>query len=119
MRERVEAEIDSIIAPYFEALKTAVVHATYEGEVLTSTVPDLGARIAAAEKLLDRVYGRPRQSLEHSGIHEPPVPIELSEAAREKLHDLLRTRPMAPRRDLEVDAVLHTSARRRNPSTQP
>jgi hypothetical protein len=67
MRERVEEDVDRILVPYFDALEGAVVHATFEGEVLPSDHPDIGARIAAAEKLLDRVYGRPKQALEHAG----------------------------------------------------
>ena len=63
MRERIEQEIEAIIAPYFEAITDAVLHTTHEGEVVLSEHPDLGARMAAAERLLDRVYGKPRHAL--------------------------------------------------------
>ncbi len=75
MRERVEAEVDRILAPYFEALEGAVVTATWEGEVIASDVADLGARIAAAEKLLNRVYGMPRQATELTGAEGGPVAV--------------------------------------------
>ena len=52
MRERVEREAEAILAPYFEALS--------EGE-------DVEQRMRAAERLLDRVFGRPKQSAELSG----------------------------------------------------
>ena len=52
MRERVEAEAEAILAPYFEALA--------EGQ-------DIEQRMRAAERLLDRVYGRPKQSTQPGG----------------------------------------------------
>ena len=52
LRERVEAEAEAILAPYFEAL------ARGEG---------VEQRMRAAERLLDRVFGRPKQSAELSG----------------------------------------------------
>jgi hypothetical protein len=67
MRQRVETEIDAILKPYFDALHGAVLHAVHEGRVIVSEHPELAARIAAAEKLLDRVHGRPSQQLEVSG----------------------------------------------------
>ena len=52
MRERVEAEAEAILAPYFEALA--------EGQ-------DIEQRMRAAERLLDRVFGRPKQSTQPGG----------------------------------------------------
>ncbi len=52
MRERVEAEAEAIIAPYFEALEAG---------------QDIEQRMRAAERLLDRVYGRPKQSTQPGG----------------------------------------------------
>lgn len=52
LRERVEAEAEAVLAPYFEALA--------EGE-------DVEQRMRAADRLLDRVFGRPKQSAELSG----------------------------------------------------
>ncbi len=89
MRERIEQDIDRILRPYFDALEEAVLHATFEGSVIVSDVPDLGARIAAAEKLLDRVYGKPRQAMEHSGPDRGGVPIELSAEGSKAVHEFL------------------------------
>lgn len=75
MRDRVERKIEQVLGPYFDALEGAVVHATFEGEVIPSAHPDLGARIAAAEKLLDRVYGKPGQAIELTGKDGGPVEI--------------------------------------------
>ena len=52
LRERVEQEADAILAVYFEALA--------EGQ-------DIEQRMRAAERLLDRVFGRPKQSAELTG----------------------------------------------------
>lgn len=76
MRDRIESEIDAVLEPYFAALTGAVAHSFYEGELVLSDEPDYGARIAAAEKLLDRVYGRPRQQLEHTGHNGAPIKTE-------------------------------------------
>jgi hypothetical protein len=94
MRERVEEDIEKIIAPYFEAIEHAIVTATHEGQVIPSEVADLGARIKAAEALLDRVYGKPRQVTELSGPDGGAVPItslddpEVARAAHEFLAKL-------------------------------
>jgi hypothetical protein len=78
LRERVEAEAEAILAPYFEAL------ARGEG---------VEQRMRAAERLLDRVFGRPKQSAELSGtlsIDERRLEAEVEEefaalvAARER-----------------------------------
>ena len=53
LRERVEAEAEAILAPYFEALA--------QGEGVEQ-------RMRAAERLLDRVFGRPKQSAELSMV---------------------------------------------------
>ncbi|MBA3509956.1 MAG: hypothetical protein H0T19_07685, partial [Thermoleophilaceae bacterium] len=49
---RVEAEAEAILAPYFEALA--------QGEGVEQ-------RMRAAERLLDRVFGRPKQSTQPGG----------------------------------------------------
>ena len=96
LRERVEAEIEKVIKPYFDALEHAMLHASYEGDVIVSDHPDLGARINAAEKLLDRVYGKPRQTIEHAGPQDGsaiPVEFKLNDQAREAIAGALRSRP--------------------------
>jgi len=35
------------------------------------------ARVSAATALLDRGYGRPRQSMEHSGPNGGPIPLQV------------------------------------------
>lgn len=93
MRRRVEEEVDDILAPYFDALRGAVLHAAYEGEVFVSDHPDVAARIAAAEKLLDRVYGRPRQVTEVTGEDGGPIQLEgelADPTVREALFDAAR-----------------------------
>lgn len=47
-----------------------------EGLVRVSDAEDLAAMIAAAEKLLDRVYGRPKQATELTGPDGGPVQTE-------------------------------------------
>lgn len=44
-----------------------------EGDINVSSHEDLGAMIAAAEKLLDRVYGRPKQATEITGAGGGPI----------------------------------------------
>ena len=46
-----------------------------EGTVVPSVIEDLAAQIAAAEKLLDRVYGRPKQQTEISGPDGGPLEV--------------------------------------------
>lgn len=89
MRERVEAKIDEVLAPYFDTLEKAMLHATSDGEVKLSEHPDLGARVAAAEKLLDRVYGKPMQTTALTGSDGGAVRVEdvfLDPKVREGLH---------------------------------
>lgn len=38
-----------------------------DGEIIPSNIEDLAAQIVAAEKLIDRLYGRPKVAVEHSG----------------------------------------------------
>jgi hypothetical protein len=51
LRERIEADVDEWIKPYFDAL--------HAGD------PELPLRVA--EAVLDRAYGKPVQPIEHSG----------------------------------------------------
>lgn len=83
MQRLVEENVLAVLRPHFMALGYDVVlkdgrpalqegvmptlTAAFQGEVSQSDVVDLGAMLEAAEKLLDRVYGRPRQALEHTG----------------------------------------------------
>jgi hypothetical protein len=46
------------------------------GAVNLSQIADLGARMAAAERLMDRVYGKPKQTQEITG-GDKPIAIEV------------------------------------------
>lgn len=80
MRDRVREEAEAILAPYFAALTGAVVFDKLGGAHVPTLYPDLGARIDAAEKLLDRVEGKPKQTTEVSGPDGGPVQTEVSDA---------------------------------------
>jgi hypothetical protein len=69
LERMLEEQIETWLAPYWEAVTSAVVTGTYEGKVIASDIADLGARMAATEKVLDRVYGKPTQRTEqqHTG----------------------------------------------------
>jgi hypothetical protein len=92
-RELVEEHAWAVVRPYFRTLGldvdregnvteldrgAIVVGRDKEGGVHASTIEDLGAQVTAAEHLLDRVFGRPRQALELTG--EDGRPIELAHA---------------------------------------
>ena len=67
LREKVEAAADEIVAVYLETLRTAekpILVGLGMGEQRIEWVTDLGARMQAAERLLDRAYGRPKQTSE-------------------------------------------------------
>lgn len=110
-RERLERAADKIMEPYFQALgvigwddegnpivdmdKAAMeIGRSNTGNVKLTDIADLGARIQAAERILDRVVGKPRQTTEVTGaggqpLVPPPLPNDddwhrkLQEAAGE------------------------------------
>lgn len=88
-RQLVAEKIDALIRPHFKALGYDI-EVTYDrdgpslnlielergatifgeskdGDVVASEYEDLAAQIAAAEKLMDRLWGRPKQAVEMSG----------------------------------------------------
>jgi hypothetical protein len=94
-RRLIEENVAVVLAPHFRALGVNVVqgvdglalepiagggaklHGTSkDGLVRVSGHDDLGAQIAASEKLQDRIYGRPKQSQEISGPEGGPVRME-------------------------------------------
>lgn len=92
MRERVEEKVEELLAPYFDAVEKAMLHASSDGEVHVSEHPDYGARVAAAEKLLDRVYGKPMQTTALTGSDGGAIRVEdvfLDPTVREKLHEVV------------------------------
>lgn len=62
------------------------------GEIRVSDHDDLGAQMQAAEKLLDRFFGKPRQAVEHTGSEGGPIQVEgdvdLSRLSPEQLAQL-------------------------------
>jgi hypothetical protein len=61
LRERVEARADAILDVYFA--------------VIDDETQDAEVRMRACERLLDRVYGKPRQAMELSGPDGRPLAI--------------------------------------------
>ena len=117
-RQIVEDHVAEIQRPYWRALGYdleigedeiklvrldkggAKVSATFEGRVLVSDVDDLGAQIAAAEKLQDRALGRPKQTTEVSGPDGGPIetqPFDLSALTDEELREYRRLTARAQR----------------------
>jgi hypothetical protein len=47
-----------------------------DGEVVVSAHDDLGAQVTASERIQDRLYGKPRQALEHTGPDGGPIELE-------------------------------------------
>jgi hypothetical protein len=102
MRRLVEQHVETVIAPHFRTLGyklerneageltivpdenggAKIYGESKEGDINVTDHDDLGAHIAAAEKLLDRVYGRPKQATELTGSEGGPV--EIVPVAREK-----------------------------------
>jgi hypothetical protein len=76
LREKVEAEADRILAALFDALDADRGLVVGNGPSATvEHVTDHAVRIAAARELLDRVYGKPRQAVEHTGADGAPIVI--------------------------------------------
>jgi hypothetical protein len=95
-RQLVEAHVAAILRPHFKALGlmlnddltmtpldngALVFGESKDGDIVISAVEDLGAQIAAAEKLLDRVYGRPKQSTELTGAGGGPMEMAIRRSA--------------------------------------
>lgn len=54
-----------------------------DGDINMTSHPDLGARINAAEKLRDRVFGRPRQTTEITGPGGGKIEVDVASSAVE------------------------------------
>jgi len=93
-RELIEENVAIILRPHFRALGYDVETGdqgvvliplegggaklygeSREGIVKASDHEDLGAQMAAADKLLDRIYGRPKQATELSGPGGGGIPV--------------------------------------------
>ncbi len=97
-RQLIEENIDVLLGPYFAALGCKVVldhegarleripgagaklygEQKSSGEIIVSEYDDVGAQQVAAERLLDRVYGKAKQQTEVSGPDGGPVTIASS-----------------------------------------
>jgi hypothetical protein len=88
LRERVEADIDRWLRPYEEALEATRTIVVGQGsQAHLEHVPDHRVRMRAAEAVLDRVYGRPRQTgaLDTRGGE---VNLELDDALNNRIERL-------------------------------
>ena len=109
MRRLVEEHVEAVLAPHFRTLGYDLVRdektdeltivanpeggaklygESKDGDIRLTTIDDLGAHIAAAEKLLDRVYGRPRQTTELSGPGGGKPEIEVTRTAEREIERL-------------------------------
>jgi hypothetical protein len=62
LRERVEADVDRVLDPLFNALEATRSVVVGNGSTAhVQVVEDIPTRLAAARELLNRAYGRPRQ----------------------------------------------------------
>lgn len=75
LRQRVEAEADRILAVYLDAVQAM----TPDGR------PDHAIRLRAADALLDRAYGKPKQVSELSGLDAGPI-AQIHIPTREEFH---------------------------------
>lgn len=69
-----------------------------EGVIRVSDHDDLGAMVTVAEKLQDRVFGRPKQAVEHTAPDGPVLSAvvmdpELAEVGRELLRRAAAVQP--------------------------
>lgn len=105
-QQLVEAHILRVLRPYFRTLGLelqedgqvtdcdgAIKYVWAGTEEAAIEMEDLGAQIIAAEKLLDRIYGKPRQVSEVTGEGGGPIEVagELSDpGVREAMFEVLR-----------------------------
>lgn len=138
LRQIVEMNVQSIIAPYFEGLGLELVGydedtgepvvrrreggglklygESKDGDIVMTPYDDIGGMVAIAEKLLDRIYGKPKQSTTIEGGMTPikVQPVRSEERAIEVAAILAQARalPAAPE-----TTVPHEGRRRAQPST--
>lgn len=108
-RKLIEDNIAAILAPHFRVLGYGVetgpdglalvplegggakLYGESRGGVVKgSQFDDLGAQMAAADKLLDRVYGRPKQATEISGPEGGPIELTPPENSKARSLDAAR-----------------------------
>lgn len=78
IRERIEGDVDAVLAPLFDGLQAdrGLALMLKGGGMEVELITDHETRIKAALALLDRVYGRPRQATEVTGADGGPIRIE-------------------------------------------
>lgn len=106
LKARIEADIDSYLAPIAEALEAtqAVVKRFGDGDggfhEEVQFVVDHNTRLKAAGMALDRVYGRPRQAMEITGEDGGPIQTyDLSKLSTDQvlaLRDAMKAAAVAP-----------------------
>ena len=95
-RQLVERHAAAVLRPHFKALgllladdgtvtplPNGAIH-VHQGEA--TKIEDLGAQIAAARELLDRVYGKPKQAVEHTGQDGGPIRQEVRVPSEQEWH---------------------------------
>ena len=92
LRERIEENIDVVLVPIFDALGAtdAVVLNIRGGGQTYESVPHHEVRLKAARELLDRAYGRPRQTTEIAGEIATRPALDLSKLDEDDLEQLER-----------------------------
>lgn len=109
MKEQIEQEIAEYMAPYREsllAMKQVVVGNGAHARMVE--VPDHRTRLQATEALLDRVYGKPKQTTDNNvQISAPDVEVPSDQE-----------RQQAVARILAESGAIHTMAARNNPASQ-
>lgn len=97
LRGRLEAQVDRVLAPFFDALdaRMAMTVRKEDGSERVELLVDHNTRMRAASALLDRVYGRPRLTMDVSvEQRQLNVNVDLdAPGGREALATLLRQRP--------------------------
>jgi hypothetical protein len=77
LRERIEADVDQVLAPLFDALSAdrGLALVLKGGGMEIGYTTDHETRIKAARELLDRAYGRPKQQTELTGAYGGPLEV--------------------------------------------
>lgn len=86
LRERIEQDIDRVLKPLFDGLEAeqGIALSIKGGGMELATLADFDVRIKAARELLDRAYGKPKQTTEISGADGGPVELSTPQDALER-----------------------------------
>lgn len=99
LKERIEANIEMVLAPLFDGLlaEKGFTLALKGGGAEFVETPDHATRIAAVRELLDRAYGKPKQSTELTGAEGGPVQVEGIDMSRLSDEELTQLRELLTR----------------------